>query len=272
MIGGQGALKRIRVVSLLVCLVLVLTALCSCTASNSQIESEADLVNKSIGVIKGSKSAAFAQVYTEAGCEIIEYNSRIDMIKAFDASEIDCAVVDKNHADALAKENEGFKVLDVTADEESYAFYMLDNKRVYTIMLNKALEELRENGVLDEIIKGYLSDPGYEYDFAQEVDDSNGSFTISIDPSSYPYVYAADEVHRMPRGIAIAIVDAVCEHLGCGYTFLPVTTGSLGSTLYMGTADFSIGSFVPASYEGLGMSVIESDPIMTYTHAIVAKK
>ena len=229
-------------------------------------------MNKKIGVVEGSKSDTYAQKYVEKGCEIIKYNSRIDMIKAFDANEIDCAVVDKNHADVLAREYDTLEVLPDVLGEDSFAFYMLESKRVYTIMLNKALAALKENGTVDEIVNGYLSDPEYEYEFASEHDTSNGTFNISLDPSMYPYVYAADEEHPMPRGIAIALVDAICEYLGCGYTFMPVTTLSLNSTLYLGTADFSIGTFTPLTAEASGMAIVESDPIMTYSHAIVVKK
>ncbi|MBQ4137681.1 MAG: transporter substrate-binding domain-containing protein, partial [Clostridia bacterium] len=224
-------MNKLKLVSLLLCLVLMICTLASCAQTPSEITCEDDLISKKIGVIRGSKSDEYSRKFTENGCEIIGFKSRLDMVKAFDAGEIDCAIMDENHAKEVVRENTNLKVLEsVSEQKDSFGFYMLEAKRVYTIMLNKALAELKENGKLDEIVNGYLNDPEYEYDFPESFDTSNGFFKISLDPSLYPYVYAADEDHVMPYGIAIAVIDAVCEHLGCGYELVPVTSNSLNST------------------------------------------
>ena len=269
---GEEIMNRLRLVSLLLCIALLVCALASCAQTPSEITGEDDLKNKKIGVVRGSESDTYSRKFIENGCEIIGYKSRLDMVKAFDADEIDCAIMDENHAKVLVSENDSLRVLEnVSEQKESFGFYMLEAKRVYTIMLNKALAELKSNGTLDEIVNGYLSDPGYKYEFSEELDDSNGSFTISLDASLYPYVYAADKDHELPYGIALAVIDALCKHLGCGYTLYPVTTNSLNSTLHLGTADFAIGSFTPV-HSASGAKVVKSDPILTYSHAIVVKK
>lgn len=261
----------VRTIAIVLCLMFVMTALSSCVGGSSSIESEDDLKNVKIGVIDGSKGVDLANTYAERNCEIIRYDSRVELKEAFENDEIDCALLDENHAAAFVSDNDGYKLLDDRiGDEENYAFSTLATKKVYKIMLNKALATLREDGTLDSIVNGYLNDPEYVYEFATELDNSNGSFTIALDPSLYPYVYPADETHDMPRGIELAVIDAVCRYLGCDYTLITPTTSSLASTLITGIADFAIGSYILPTVEDL--EIVETDPVLTYRHAIVTKK
>lgn len=257
---------------ILACLMLVTVCFAACGTTPADINSEEDLKNVKIGVIDGSKSEALAQKYVENGCETVKFDSRNGIVEAFEAGEIDCTILDENLAKLLVKENDTLEIRGEALGEDTLTFSMPKSKKVYTIMLNKALAALKKDGTFDEIVNGYLSDPEYVYDFAEELDNSNGSFTISLDPGVYPYVFPADESHEIPRGIALALIDAICKYLGCDYTLLPVTSSSLASTLMMGLADFSVGSYDIPTKEAAGVEIVETDPILTYNHVIVVKK
>lgn len=262
---------KTRSLALFLCLIILALSLASCDTKKAEIASVEDLKDKVIGVIEGSKSEQLVESYTENGCEIKPYSSRVEIVAAFESDEIDCAILDEYHAEAFVRDYGTYELLeDRLGEGDTFSFTTLASKKVYTIMLNKALSALRENGKLDSIVNGYLSDPEYKYEFAEELDNSNGTFTVSLDSSLYPYTYPADETHTDPRGIALAIIDAVCEHLGCDYVLLPTTTASLSSTLVLGVADFSIGSYFFPEIQG--MEIVETEPILTYKHAIVIKK
>lgn len=264
---------KIKVVSIIVCIALILVSLASCNSSASKIKAEEDLKNKKIGVIASTKSDVFASKYTQNGCEILKYSSYIGLEKALEAGEIDCAVMDENTAKARAKQGAEIKIVEQAIGQDTLTFVTAESKRVYNVMLNKALESLTADGTIDEIINAYLEDNNYVYEYAENTDESNGSFTIVIDPAQVPYVFPSDETREKPGGINLALIDAICSSLGCGYTLLPLSGESLASSLRMGIADFAIGSFDLENTDQEGVELLmESTPVLTYNHVIVTKK
>lgn len=261
-----------KLTAIILCMVMVCTALFACgpKETKSGILGESDLENVKIGVIEGSKSETLVQKYTEKGCEIVSLSSRLDIAAAFENGDIDCAVMDENHAKQFVAENDFCEIRGESLGEDTLAFSTLQSNKVYHIMLNKALAALKEDGTIDKIVEGYLRDSEYAYEFADKLDNSNGSFVISIDPSMYPYVFPVDNEHDEPRGIELALIDAICKYLGCDYTLLTVTTASLSSSLRTGFADFSVGSYDLGN--DIGETILETDPILTYNHVIVVKK
>ena len=263
---------KIKVVSIIVCLVLIILSLSSCNTNSTGINSEDDLRNLKIGVIESTKSDVFANKYTQNGCEILKYSSYIGLEEALGTGEIDCAILDENHANARIKSGADIKITAQPLGQDTLTFTTVKSKKIYNIMLNKALEELVADGKVEEIVTAYLEDDDYVYKFAENVDSSNGSFTIALDPTQTPYVFSADESHDMPGGISLALIDIICERLGCSYTLLPLSGSSLASSLRMGIADFAIGSFDLENVGGDFEEIQESTPILTYNHVIVIKK
>lgn len=263
---------KIKVVSIIVCLALIVLSLVSCAANNTGIKGEDDLKNRKIGVIESTKSDVFAGKYTDSGCEIIKYPSYIGLEKALEAGEIDCAVVDENLAKTRIKQGAQIEIASEPLGQDTLTFSTVKSKRVYNVMLNKALEALSASGKIYEIVNAYLEDPNYVYDYADSAERSNGSFTVVLDPSQVPYVFAQDESREMPGGIGLALIDAICEHLGCAYTLLPLSGSSLEASLRMGIADFAMGSFDLENGEEGFEELQETMPILTYNHVIVIKK
>lgn len=263
-----------RIVAIILCLVLIIIVISGCgpkATAGTEIMSENDLKNMKVGVIAGSKSELYAQKYTENGCEIIALSSRTEISESLANGEIDCAVMDENHARQFVAHNDFCEIKSEPFGEEAIAFSMLQSNKVYQIMLNKAIAALRADGTLDAIVEGYLNDPtGYNYEFSEKLDNGNGSFSIAIDPSMYPYVFPVDETHSEPFGIELAVIDAVCRYIGCDYSLLTLTTLSLSTALRVELADFAIGSYNPQNE--YGEAIVETEPILTYGYVIVVKK
>lgn len=264
-----------RLTALLLCFLMICTSFVACDnkeEAKTGILGESDLTNVKIGVIDCSKSEAFVQKYKENGCEIIELESRVEILKAFANGEIDCAIMDENHAKQLISETPELELRGEALGEDTLTFSVLKSNKVYKIMLDKALAALKADGTVDAIVNGYLNDPDYEYEFADKLDASNGSFMISIDSSMYPYVFPAEDEYDRPDGIALALIDAMCEYLGCDYSLATITTSSLSSSLRMGFSDFAIGSYALENMAGYEDDIVETEPILTYNHVIVVKK
>lgn len=256
-----------KIISLVLCVVMLLT-LVSCSG---QLGKD-DLKNKNIGVIRGSQSIPIAKVFSEEqGCTLTAFYNPDEFDKAFDSGTIDCAILDRNIANSFVKEYTGYTVSQDSVGEGHLTFSTLETKKIYKIMLDKALAALKEDGTLDEIVNGYLSDEAYEYELSKERDNSNGEFIIALDTEFLPYT--TDDGLNITGGLAVAVIDAVCVYLGCDYTILPITTSSMATALRTGTADFTVGSFDDQMNEYFkDTPIIESEPILTYDYAIVSKK
>ncbi len=263
---------KTKIISLLLCIVLLCLSLVSCTQTAHEISGESDLVNLKIGVIESSTSDRVSQKYAENGCEILKYSSVNKLRAALESKEITCAIIDENIANAIIKEDNSFEIKGEPLAQDSIAFCATNDKKFYRVLFNKALAELKESGKLDEIINGYLSDPDYKYEYVTEGEANNGTITIALDSTLIPYVYPRDEKHEIPEGIYLALIDSLCASIGFKYSFATLTTSSLAGALRMGLADLAIGSFDLANPTSGTDTIEQTDPILSFNHIILVKK
>ena len=253
-----------RIIALVLCTVM-LFALASCGAKT--ITSKDDLNNLNIGMIKNSKSTdKLGSYHADKNCEFAEYPTLSGIDNAFALQEIDCAVLDRNVADSFASAYTGYTVLDDSLGEGAVTF--ATTSKIYKIMLDKALAALKENGTIDGIINSYFKDKNYKY-VPKELDDSNGDFLIALDVELTPY--CENDGEYVTGGIALSILDAICEYLGCNYTVLPATTAEIAKAIKNGTADFALGDFVTSTTNET-TEIFETEPVFTFDYAIVTKK
>lgn len=87
---------------------------------------------------------------------VSQYNSGNEAVLALLNGKIDCVIIDNEPAKAYVAVNDGLKVLETTYVEESYAAcFALTNTELQTAF-NAALEELINDGTIDEIIAKYI--------------------------------------------------------------------------------------------------------------------
>lgn len=266
----MGTQMKKRTTSLLLCLALlfVFAAFSACSGNGSGISSSADLKNKKIGAIQGTAAYETAKSFVKNGCELIPYSGSDELNTALALGAVDCVITDNYSAKKLAANDTSLKVLDEVLDESELVFNALKSKKVYIIMLNKAIAALKENGTLDRIIDAYVNDSGEKFDFSTAPDDSNGTFTIALSSGLAPFAVKTDS--DTLDGVEPAYIYELCKQLGCGYMVADISATMINEALRGGLCDFALGSYDIANAVNVE-EIMSTDPILTLEHVIVTK-
>ncbi len=94
----------------------------------------------------------------EKGMATIDrYSKGADAVQALKTGKVDCVVIDNEPAKAFVSQTEGLKILETEYVEEQYAAAMSkDNTELYEAV-DKALQELIEDGTVQGIIDKYIA-------------------------------------------------------------------------------------------------------------------
>ena len=103
--------------------------------------------------------------------------------------------------------------------------------------MNKALEELKEDGTVDKIIGNYIGDDTgkYQYESPADVDHSKGTLVMATHAEFEPYEYhEGDGI----VGIDVDLSRAICDKMGYDLEILDMEFDSILPSIAAGKADF----------------------------------
>ena len=121
----------------------------------SDIKSADDLEGKLIGVQEGTTGHLYcSDDYGEEN--VIAYTNGATAVQALLQDKVDCVVIDQQPAKAFVEANEGLKILDTAYTTEDYAIAVSKDNPELTAALNKALQELKDDGTIQGIIDKYI--------------------------------------------------------------------------------------------------------------------
>ena len=121
---------------------------------DSPIASPDDLTGKKIGVQTGTTGDIYADDVENA--EVQRFNKGMEAVMALNQGKIDAVIIDREPAKVFVKENEGLKILDEAFTVEEYAIAVKKGNSELLDKINTALESLKDNGTLDEIVAKYI--------------------------------------------------------------------------------------------------------------------
>lgn len=123
---------------------------------DSDITSVDDLANdKLIGVQEGTTGHAYcSDDYGED--HVLAYTNGAMAIQALLQDKVDCVVIDQQPAKEFVEVNDGLKILDTTYADEDYAAAVSKDNPALTAALNKALQELKDDGTIQSILDKYI--------------------------------------------------------------------------------------------------------------------
>ncbi|MDO5713417.1 MAG: amino acid ABC transporter substrate-binding protein [Tissierellia bacterium] len=134
------------------------------TLADSDINSKADLAGKMV-TVQGESSALEAvqkdQEFVDSlGGDLVEFPTNIECFKDVEAKRSDAIVVDEVLARDYMKKNDEqkFKVLDEDFGEEVFAVGMRKSDKALIEAVNKALDEIKEDGTFEEIRGRWFAD------------------------------------------------------------------------------------------------------------------
>lgn len=122
--------------------------------TDSDIVSPNQLEGKKVGVQLGTTGDIYAG---DIEAEVERYNKGFEALQALSQGKIDAVIIDRQPALDLTKDMEDVKILDESFTEEEYAITVAKENEELKNQINKALQNLKESGKLEEIIGKYIS-------------------------------------------------------------------------------------------------------------------
>ena len=123
--------------------------------NDSDIASPDDLTGKKIGTQRGTTGYIYCS--DDFGEDsVVAYDSGLTAVQALNNGQVDAVVIDNAPATEYVAANPGLKVLDTSYAEEDYAIGMAKGSALEDA-INKALEELKEDGTLQSIVDKYIN-------------------------------------------------------------------------------------------------------------------
>ena len=122
---------------------------------DSDIASVDDLKGKLIGTQEGTTGHQYcAQDYGEEN--VLAYTNGATAVQNLVQGAVDCVVIDKQPALSFVEANEGLKILETEYVIEDYAAAVSKENTALLDALNTALQELKADGSIDEILNKYI--------------------------------------------------------------------------------------------------------------------
>ncbi len=124
-------------------------------ADGSDIATFDDLAGKLIGVQQGTTGHTYCSDDWGEG-NVVAFQSGAAAVQALQQGKVDCVVIDQEPAKAFVEANDGLKILDTQYANEDYAAAVSKKNPELTEALNKALQELKDDGTVQEILDKYI--------------------------------------------------------------------------------------------------------------------
>lgn len=212
------------------------------SAQNQSVTCVDDLAGKSIGVQIGTTGDIYASDYEgdEAGTEIVRYNKGTDAVQALKQGKIDCVIIDEQPALAFISKNSELSILEEEFAVEEYAICVSKNNQELTASINGALETLKANGTLANIIANYIGDDTKgktPYESPEGIERNNGTLTMATNAAFPPYEYYENGV---VTGIDVDMARAVADELGMELVVSDMEFDSIIIAVQSGKADIGV--------------------------------
>ena len=245
-------------------------AACGSKTIENTVFSVDDLPGKSIGVQLGTTGDIYASDYEEEGSVIERYNKGADAIQALKQGKVDCVIIDEQPAKAFVEKNSDLRILDEEFALEEYAICLSKDNKDLTDKINKALEELKAEGTLDQIIANYIGDDTKgtcPYVSPEGVDRSNGTLTMATNAAFEPYEFYSNQ---QIVGIDAEMAQALCDKLGYELKIEDMEFDAIINAVTSGKADMGVAGMTVT--EDRLLSVDFSIPYTTATQVIIVRQ
>ena len=234
------------------------------------VNSLEDLPGKTIGVQLGTTGDIYASDYEAEGSTIERYNKGADAVQALKQGKIDCVIIDAQPAQAFVEKNDDLTILEEDFAIEDYAICISKDKTDLKEAMNGALNELKEDGTLDQIVANYIGDDTKgtcPYESPADVDYSNGKLVMATNAAFEPYeFYEGEEV----VGIDADIAKAICDKLGYELQIDDMEFDAIISAVQSGKADFGAAGMTVT--EDRLTSIDFTDSYATSTQVVIVRE
>lgn len=234
------------------------------------VNSLEDLPGKTIGVQLGTTGDIYASDYEAEGSTIERYNKGADAVQALKQGKIDCVIIDAQPAQAFVEKNDDLTILEEDFAIEDYAICISKDNADLKEAMNGALNELKADGTLDQIVANYIGDDTKgtcPYESPADVDYANGKLVMATNAAFEPYeYYEGEEI----VGIDAEIAKAICDKLGYELQIDDMEFDAIISAVQSGKADFGAAGMTVT--EDRLTSIDFTDSYATSTQVVIVRK
>lgn len=212
----NGHNKSFQYISYVIMLIMMVGLMTGCNlkknkVGESPVHSIEDLDGKEIGVQLGTT----ADIYTKKlDANVQKFNKGADAVQALKQGKLDCVIIDEQPAKAFVKKNTDLSILKENFEEEDYAICVAKDNKELTNKINAAIAELKEEGILEQIIGNFINDETkgkQPYVSPDGITRDNGVLIMATDAEFEPYEYTENgEV----VGIDVQMGQAIADKLG----------------------------------------------------------
>lgn len=208
-------------------------------AKKNEITCVNDLPGKKIGVQIGTTGAIYAEDYEgdKSGTSVERFNKGADAVQALKVGKIDCVIIDILTAEAFVEKNKELKIVEEEFANEDYAICVDKSNKELKEKINKALQELKEDGTLQQIADYYTGPEdvkGKNPYQKKEVNRENGTLSMATNAEFPPYEYF-DQGTIV--GADIDMMQAVCDKLGMELEIQNIEFDAIITAVESGKAD-----------------------------------
>lgn len=225
---------------------------CGSSVPANSVNSVDDLAGKTIAVQLGTtgdiyatdeadalNAAASTEDSSNAKETVVDrYSKGSDAVQALKQGKADVVIIDEQPAKAFVEKNSDLKILpDAFADEE-YAICIAKDNTELTEQMNQAISQLKEEGVIDQIVKNYIGDDTKgtcPYETPEGTEYPNGTLTMATNAAFEPYeFYDGGTI----VGIDAELAKAICDKLGYELKIEDMEFDGIIAAVQSGKADF----------------------------------
>ncbi len=245
---------------------MILFTGCNSIPENT-VHNAADLEGKKIGVQLGTTGDAYASDVKDATVE--KYNKGADAVQALKQGKIDAVIIDNEPAKVFVSKNDDLEILNEAFVEEQYAICIKKGNTDLTEAINKALAELKSEGVLANIEKNWIGDDTGKtpYVTPEGTTYPNGQLVMATNAEFPPYESISD---GQVIGYDVDMMRAICDKLGYELKIENMEFNSIIAAVDSGKADVGVAGMTVD--EDRLKNVDFSDPYITATQVIIVRK
>ncbi len=228
-----------------------------------------DLNGKVIGVQLGTTGDIYAS--DVEGATIERYSKGGDAVQSLIQGKVDCVIIDEQPAKAfVAKNANKIYILDESFAIEEYAICIAKENNELLTAVNAALDTLKANGTLDQIIANYIGDDTKgTCPYVPDANNTgaNGKLVMATNAFFEPYEYYEG---GKVVGIDAEMAQAVADILGKTLSIEDMEFDSIIAAVQTGKADMGVAGMTVT--EDRLVNVNFSDSYATSKQVIIVRK
>ncbi len=231
--------NRMRIAAALLSGVMALSLVGCGGVPKNQVNSMEDMAGKTIGVQLGTTGDTYVtgDFEDDEGTTVERYKKGADAVQSLKQGKVDCVVIDSEPAKAFVEQNSDLKILDTEYADEEYAIAVSKDNTELKENINKALQELKDEGILEQIEANYIGDDTQgtcPYVTPEGTEHPNGTLTMATNAAFKPYEYYDGS---KIVGIDAEMAQAVADKLGMELEIVDMDFDAIINAVQSGKAD-----------------------------------